>query len=83
MAYKVAGGTKWWRARASAGVEAEWICMKRDYRLYVNEEKAWQKKSDTEPEAVDTGCKSQDCWTRANLSVLPEMDRLRCMLYSR
>lgn len=55
MAYKIAGGVKWWQVRAGPGVEAEWICMKKDYRQFVNEEKKWAKKQRQE-EAEDTGC---------------------------
>ncbi|GMK55198.1 hypothetical protein CspeluHIS016_0202540 [Cutaneotrichosporon spelunceum] len=32
MAFKVAGGKKWWQARAGKGVECEWIAMKKGYR---------------------------------------------------
>lgn len=32
MAYKVAGGTKWWQVRAGPGVECEWIVMKKDWK---------------------------------------------------
>lgn len=32
MAYKIAGGSKWWQVRAGHGVEAEWIVMKDEYR---------------------------------------------------
>jgi hypothetical protein len=32
MAYKIAGGTKWWQVRAGEGVEAEWIVMKKDWK---------------------------------------------------
>ena len=32
MAYKVAGGTKWWQIRAGPGVEGEWIVMKKDWK---------------------------------------------------
>lgn len=34
MAYKVAGGSKWWQVRAGPGVEAEWIVMKKDWKEY-------------------------------------------------
>lgn len=34
MAYKIAGGTKWWQVRAGSGVEAEWIVMKKDWKEY-------------------------------------------------
>lgn len=32
MAYKIAGGSKWWQVRAGPGVEAEWIVMKKDWK---------------------------------------------------
>jgi hypothetical protein len=32
MAIKISGGTKWWRVRMQAGVEAEWIGIKKDFR---------------------------------------------------
>lgn len=38
MAFKVAGGSKWWQVRAG-GLEGEWIAMKRDYEPAVKEEK--------------------------------------------
>lgn len=34
MAYKIAGGTKWWQVRAGPGVEAEWIVLKKDWKDY-------------------------------------------------
>lgn len=34
MAYKIAGGTKWWQVRAGAGVEGEWIVLKKDWKEY-------------------------------------------------
>ena len=38
MAYKIAGGSKWWQVRAGHGVEAEWIVMKDEYRRSEREE---------------------------------------------
>jgi hypothetical protein len=32
MAYKIAGGSKWWQVRAGSGVEGEWIVMKKDWK---------------------------------------------------
>jgi hypothetical protein len=32
LATKMAGGTKWWRVRMQAGVEGEWIGIKKDFR---------------------------------------------------
>lgn len=32
MAYKIAGGSKWWQVRAGPGVEAEWIVMKKNWK---------------------------------------------------
>jgi len=34
MAYKIAGGTKWWQVRAGPGVEGEWIILKKDWKDY-------------------------------------------------
>lgn len=39
MAYKIAGGSKWWQVRAGHGVEAEWIVMKDEYRRSNREER--------------------------------------------
>ena len=39
MAYKVAGGTKWWQVRAGPGVEAEWIVTKKDWKEAKREER--------------------------------------------
>lgn len=36
MAYKIAGGTRWWQVRAGPGVEGEWIVMKKDWKEYMN-----------------------------------------------
>lgn len=73
MAFKVAGGTKWWQVRAGQGVEAEWIVMKKDWKDVIAEEKKEKgkrkgKKKEAEGEPEDN-------------EFLPEMDRLRCMLY--
>lgn len=35
MAYKIAGGSKWWQVRAGQGLEAEWIVMKKDWKEYT------------------------------------------------
>lgn len=42
MAYKIAGGSRWWQVRAG-GLEAEWIAMKRDYEPALKEEKERMK----------------------------------------
>lgn len=39
MAFKIAGGSKWWQVRAGAGVEAEWIVMRKDFKEYERGEK--------------------------------------------
>lgn len=41
-ALKIAGGTKWWKFRTHAGVPAEWIGIKKDFR---NEEQRRKKES--------------------------------------
>lgn len=42
MAYKIAGGSRWWQVRAG-GLEGEWIAMKRDYEPGLKEEKKREK----------------------------------------
>lgn len=55
MAYKIAGGTKWWQVRAGKGVEAEWIAIKNnDYRLAVQEERVAQNQRMKEQEVKET-----------------------------
>ncbi|WVN87708.1 uncharacterized protein L203_102896 [Cryptococcus depauperatus CBS 7841] len=71
MAYKVAGGTKWWQVRAGQGVEAEWIVMKKDWR---------QVTQGTEVKANQTE-QMEDAEEHKDDNFRPEMDRLRCMLY--
>ncbi|WOO81222.1 AB hydrolase superfamily protein [Vanrija pseudolonga] len=66
MAYRVAGGVKWWQVRAGKGVEAEWIAMRSEYKEAV--ELDHKKKSAAKSEGDDD-------------EFLPEMDRLRCILY--
>lgn len=61
MAFKVAGGTKWWQVRAGQGVEAEWIVMKKDWKEVVAEEKREkekrkEKKKEAEEELEDDEC---------------------------
>jgi hypothetical protein len=47
MAYKIAGGTKWWQVRAGPGVEAEWVVLKKDWKDY---QKAKDRGAQTEKE---------------------------------
>lgn len=61
MAFKVAGGTKWWQVRAGQGVEAEWIVMKKDWKDVIAEEKKEKgkrkgKKKEAEGEPEDNEC---------------------------
>ncbi|ORY26314.1 hypothetical protein BCR39DRAFT_541265 [Naematelia encephala] len=75
MAYKVAGGTKWWQVRAGPGVEAEWIVMKKDWRAEgVRQTKMSKGK---EPH----GMVGDDGGVGENGEFRREMDELRCMLY--
>ncbi|WVQ77836.1 hypothetical protein IAR50_007531 [Cryptococcus sp. DSM 104548] len=76
MAFKIAGGTKWWQVRAGPGVEAEWIVMKKDWRTVVAEEKKERKERKDKPEKGKS--KEED---KEEDDFRPEMDRLRCMLY--
>ena len=45
MAYKIAGGSKWWQVRAGPGVEGEWIIMKKDWKDYKAREKNYESRS--------------------------------------
>lgn len=51
MAYKIAGGSKWWQVRAGAGVEAEWIVMKKDYKVWEKGEKERERKQGMKKES--------------------------------
>ena len=43
MAYKVAGGNKWWQVRAGS-LEGEWILMKKDFKdLRASAEEKWRE----------------------------------------
>ena len=48
MAYKIAGGTKWWQVRAGPGVEGEWIVLKKDWKDYQKKEKEKEKEKGAE-----------------------------------
>lgn len=106
MAYKIAGGSKWWQVRAGHGVEAEWIVMKDEYRRSERERHRRQmrqetkrrsaspeKRAESEAPAVplegedelDSGCEyslTPHGEALTSTTVIPEMDKLRCMLYS-
>jgi hypothetical protein len=45
MAYKIAGGTKWWQVRAGPGVEAEWVVLKKDWKDYQKSKEKGKKDS--------------------------------------
>ncbi|WVF71169.1 hypothetical protein IAT40_005967 [Kwoniella sp. CBS 6097] len=76
MAYKIAGGTKWWQVRAGHGVEAEWIVMKKDWKGVVEEERREKEQIN------ESGLANEELEENAEDSEFrPEMDRLRCMLY--
>ena len=47
MAYKIAGGTKWWQVRAGPGVEGEWIVLKKDWKDYQKAKEGSQREKDT------------------------------------
>ncbi|WWD17016.1 hypothetical protein CI109_101452 [Kwoniella shandongensis] len=75
MAYKIAGGTKWWQVRAGQGVEGEWIVMKKDWKEVVEVEK---REREQRAKGAKTG---NDHTADEDDGFRPEMDRLRCMLY--
>jgi hypothetical protein len=52
MAYKVAGGSKWWQVRAGPGVEAEWIVLKKDWKDYT---RAQEERGRKEKESGEQG----------------------------
>ena len=47
MAYRIAGGTKWWQVRAGPGVEGEWIVLKKDWKDYQKAKEGSQREKDT------------------------------------
>ncbi|KAJ9124147.1 hypothetical protein QFC22_000944 [Naganishia vaughanmartiniae] len=91
-AFKLCGGTKWWTVRFQAGVEGEWIGIKKDWK---KEEERVRK----EEEARKKGSKISKGKEKLKESVqgsadktdtqhdgiegefTPEMDHLRCMMY--
>ncbi|KAJ9106187.1 hypothetical protein QFC21_001331 [Naganishia friedmannii] len=91
-AFKLCGGTKWWTVRFQAGVEGEWIGIKKDWK---KEEERVRK----EEEAREKGSKMSKGKDKLKESVpgnaenadkekdgiegefTPEMDHLRCMMY--
>jgi len=54
MAYKIAGGSKWWQVRAGNGVEGEWIVMKKDWKEHVKHEAEAKKGKDGRKESKRT-----------------------------
>lgn len=55
MAYKIAGGSKWWQVRAGDGVEGEWIVMKKDWKEHVKRETEGKKGKDGKQETKKSG----------------------------
>ncbi|ORX35612.1 hypothetical protein BD324DRAFT_652162 [Kockovaella imperatae] len=76
MAYKIAGGSKWWQVRAGPGVEAEWIITKKDWKDYQARERDWKTKAESEQIGL-----MQDGGLDKDGEFRKEMDELRCMLY--
>jgi len=69
MAYKIAGGTKWWQVRAGPGVEGEWVVMKKDWKEYQKAKdkgstgtkgKAKGKEKEKEPEVETRPTSNED-----------------------
>lgn len=56
MAYKIAGGTKWWQVRAGSGVEGEWIVLKKDWKDYQKS----KEKEKEEHERMKDGMVGED-----------------------
>lgn len=55
MAYKIAGGTKWWQVRAGPGVEGEWIVLKKDWRDYQKAKEGSQREKDKDTKKSKKG----------------------------
>ena len=51
MAYKIAGGTKWWQVRAGPGVEGEWIILKKDWKDYQKAKEGSMRDKDKDKES--------------------------------
>ncbi|RXK39917.1 hypothetical protein M231_02851 [Tremella mesenterica] len=80
MAYKIAGGSKWWQVRAGPGVQAEWIVMKKDWKELREQEK---KEQSAQYAARKAGLLMTDeSGSSDGGEFRKEMDELRCMLYS-
>lgn len=60
MAYKVAGGTKWWQVRAGPGVEAEWIVLKKDWKDYQRSKEKEREQEELEQRRADDGMVGDD-----------------------
>ena len=60
MAYKIAGGTKWWQVRAGPGVEGEWIVLKKDWKDYQKKEKEREKEKELGREDQEEQERRQD-----------------------
>ncbi|EIW66003.1 hypothetical protein TREMEDRAFT_20822, partial [Tremella mesenterica DSM 1558] len=79
MAYKIAGGSKWWQVRAGPGVQAEWIVMKKDWKELREQEK---KEQSAQYAARKAGLLMTDeSGSSDGGEFRKEMDELRCMLY--
>jgi hypothetical protein len=61
MAYKIAGGTKWWQVRAGPGVEAEWVVLKKDWKDYQKaKDRGAQKEKEKETKGKETKGKEKE-----------------------
>lgn len=72
MAYKIAGGSKWWQVRTGPGVEAEWIVMKKDWKEQKRNSDSKGEASKTtqvKPEATDGDAQNGECKAPFLLSV--------------
>jgi len=55
MAYKIAGGTKWWQVRAGPGVEGEWIVLKKDWKDYQKAKEGSQREKNKDTKKSKKG----------------------------
>ncbi|PBK95203.1 alpha/beta-hydrolase [Armillaria gallica] len=78
-ARRVAGGVKWWQARATDGVDAEWITTKKDLREASKRDKA---KTAATAAPVTLPVEESKAHIGAHATDNdPETDEMRCFLY--
>ncbi|THH13788.1 hypothetical protein EW146_g6481 [Bondarzewia mesenterica] len=77
---RTVGGTKWWQVRGVSGIEAEWITAKKDWQHAKRRAKEHQKGSMKGKGKMDD--EKEKASSEDNGEYQPEMDEMRCILYS-